>query len=73
MLPPAITTRSSSSKPIGPFQVANQASISRRASRRAAFVLQGRREVEGEEALAAMREQQINVLVMMRPGVIRDD
>ena len=28
----AVTTRSRSSKPIGPFQVANQASISRRAS-----------------------------------------
>ena len=31
-LSPAVTTRSRSSKPIGPFQVENQASISRRAS-----------------------------------------
>jgi hypothetical protein len=33
----------------------------------------GRREVEGDEVLAAIREQQVRVLGMMRLGVIRDD
>ena len=36
--------------------------------RRAAFVPQRRREVEGEEAFAALRKQQINVLGVMRLG-----